>query len=153
PADSPILILALTSDSLPVSRMYDAADSVLAQKLAQVEGVGQVMVGGGAKPAVRVELNPMVLNSLGISSAQVRTTVNAANCHRPTGALSNRDSLAMLDTTDQLKAADEYRPLIISWKNNAAVRLGDVATVLDGQEDRRNAGVANGKPAVLIILF
>jgi multidrug efflux pump len=153
PADSPIIILALTSESYPVSRIYDSADSILAQKLAQVEGVGQVTVGGGAKPAVRVELNPMALNSYGIATAQVRTALNAANANLPKGSLTNRDGMSTLDATDQLKNADQYRPLIISWHNNAPVRLGDVADVQDGQEDRRNAGLANGKPAVLIILF
>src|SRR5437868_6430721 len=153
PADSPILILALTSDSYPVSRMYDAADSILAQKLAQIEGVGQVMVGGGAKPAVRVELNPMVLFAYGIGSAQVRTALNAANANRPKGLLSNLNSTVEIDATDQLKKADEYRPLIVAYHNGAAVRLGDVAQVLDGQEDRRTIGLSNGRPAVLIILF
>jgi multidrug efflux pump len=153
PADSPILILALTSDSYPVSRMYDAADSILAQKLAQVEGVGQVTVGGGAKPAVRVELNPMVLYSYGIPTSQVRTILNAANANRPKGALSDSRTLSVLDATDQLRTANEYRPLVIAWHNGAGVRLGDVASVQDGQEDRRNAGMANGKPAVLIIVF
>jgi multidrug efflux pump len=153
PADSPIIILALTSESYPVSKIYDAADSILAQKLAQIEGVGQVSVGGGAKPAVRVELNPMVLNSLGIATAEVRTALGAANANKPKGALSNGIAISALDATDQLKSADEYRPLVVTWKNGAAVRLGDLATVSDGQEDRRNAGSANGKPAVLIILF
>src|SRR5438309_10274135 len=104
PADSPILILALTSESYRVARMYDAADSILAQKLAQIEGVGQVMVGGGAKPAVRVELNPMVLYSYGIATAQVRTTLNAANANRPKGALSDQDTLRVLNATDQLRS-------------------------------------------------
>src|SRR5438477_8404315 len=111
PADSPILILALTSDSYRVARMYDAADSILAQKLAQIEGVGQVMVGGGAKPAVRVELNPTVLTSFGMGLDQVRTVLGAANANRPKGSLSGEDSNWTIDATDQLRKAAEYRPL------------------------------------------
>ena len=155
PAESPILILALTSDSLPVSKMYDSADSILAQKLAQVEGVGQVTVGGGAKPAVRVELNPLVLSGYRIGTAQVRAVLNAANAHSPKGMLSDRASNVQIDTTDQLHTAAEYQPLVVSFNKTtgAAVRLSDVASVVDSQEDRRNAGLANGKPAVLVILY
>ena len=152
-ADAPILILSLTSDRMDVSRMYDAADSILAQKLSQLEGVGQVMVGGGAKPAVRVELNPSLLNSYGIGTGQIRTALNSANANRPKGMLSDNDSSWSLDTTDQLHDASEYRRLVVSYRNGAAVRLDDVADVVDGVEDRRNAGLANGKPAVLVILF
>jgi multidrug efflux pump len=153
PADSPIMILALTSDRYDVARMYDAADSILAQKLAQISGVGQVSVGGGAKPAVRVELNPYLLNSYGIGLDQVRTTLGNANANRPTGSISEPGRTWQLDTTDQLYQAHEYQRLIIGYKNGAGVRLGDVANVFDSVEDRRNAGLANGKPAVLIILF
>src|SRR6478672_10946678 len=153
PADAPILILSLTSDSYDPRQMYDAADSILAQKLAQVEGVGQVTVGGGAKPAVRVELNPRALEAFHIGLDQVRNTLSAANAHMPKGALAQGANTWQLDTTDQLFKADEYGRLIISYKNGNAVRLADVATVIDGVQDRRNAGLANGKPAVLIILF
>jgi multidrug efflux pump len=153
PADAPILILALTSDRYDVSQMYDAADSILAQKLAQVEGVGQVTVGGGAKPAVRVQINPNQLNSYGIGSAQVRNALAAANANRPKGALAGSDTLWEIDTTDQLHKASEYRKLIVAYRNGAGVRLGDIATVTDSVEDRRNAGLSNGKPAVLVILF
>jgi multidrug efflux pump len=153
PADAPILILSLTSDSYDPRQMYDAADSILAQKLAQVEGVGQVTVGGGAKPAVRVELNPRALEAFHIGLDQVRTTLAAANAHTPTGAIASGDSTWQLATTDQLFKADEYARLILSYKNGDAVRVADVATVADSVQDRRNAGLANGKPAVLIILF
>ncbi|HEY7090795.1 MAG TPA: multidrug efflux RND transporter permease subunit [Tepidisphaeraceae bacterium] len=153
PADSPIMILALTSDRYNVARMYDAADSILAQKLAQIAGVGQVSVGGGAKPAVRVELNPYLLNSYGIGLDQVRTTLGNANANRPTGSIVEPGRTWQLDTTDQLYQAQEYQRLVIAYKNGAAVRLGDIANVFDSVEDRRNAGLANGKPAVLIILF
>jgi multidrug efflux pump len=153
PADAPILILSLTSNSYDVSRMYDAADSILAQKLAQVEGVGQVTVGGGAKPAVRVELNPRALESFRIGLDQVRTTLANANAHSPTGSVHGEDGAWEIETTDQLFHAAEYQDLVVSYRNPDTVRLRDVADVTDSVQDRRNAGLANGKPAVLIILF
>jgi multidrug efflux pump len=153
PADAPIMILALTSDSYKVSDMYDAADSILAQKLAQVEGVGQVTVGGGAKPAVRVELNPHPLESFHVGLDQVRTALANANAHSPKGSIAAGDSTWQMDATDQLFKAADYGKLIISYHNGNTVRLSDVATVEDSVQDRRNAGLANGKPAVLIILF
>jgi multidrug efflux pump len=153
PADAPIMILALTSDAYRTPKLYDAADSILAQKLSQIEGVGQVNVGGGAKPAVRVELNPYVLNQYGIGTATVRNALAAANAISPVGALHDARTFWELDTTDQLHTADEYRKLIIAYKNGAAVHLSDVADVQEGQEDRRNAGQANGKRAVLLIVF
>ncbi len=153
PADSPIMILALTSDRYEAARMYDAADSILAQKLSQIEGVGQVTVGGGAKPAVRVELNPYLLYSYGVGLDQVRTTLANANANRPTGSISDAEKMWQLDTTDQLYQAHEYQRLLITYRNGAGVRLGDVANVYDSVEDRRNAGLANGRPAVLVILF
>ena len=153
PADSPILILALTSDSIEVSKMYDAADSILSQKLAQIQGVGQVQVGGGAKPAVRVEYNPNALNSFGIGSDQLRTTLGNANAISPTGSISGSGASTEVTTTDQLHKAAEYQKLIVSYHDGASVRVGDVATVEDSVEDRRNAGISDGKAAVLIILF
>ena len=153
PADAPILILALTSDKYRTSEMYDAADSILAQKLAQVEGVGQVSVSGGAKPAVRVELNPMVLNTYGAGTDAVRTALGAANAISPTGSLSDDKSTWRIGTTDQLHKAAEYRNLIVFYRNGAGVRLSDVADVQDGQEDRRTAGQYNGQPAVLVVIF
>jgi len=153
PADAPIMIIALTSDRYEVRQMYDAADSILAQKLSQVEGVGQVNVGGGAKPAVRVQINPTELSSYGIGSAQVRNVLNAANANRPKGAIVGGGQFWEIDTTDQLYKASEYQKLIIAYRNGGGVRLGDIATVTDSVEDRRNAGLANGKLAVLIVLF
>ncbi|MBV9504343.1 MAG: efflux RND transporter permease subunit, partial [Acidobacteriia bacterium] len=154
PADAPILILSLTSSSYDVSQMYDAADSILAQKLAQVEGVGQVTVGGGAKPAVRVELNPLPLQSFRIGLDQVSTTLSQANAHTPTGNLANGGSTWELGTTDQLFKAADYKNLIVSYQPNGnTVKLSDVANVVDSVQDIRNAGLANGKPAVLVILF
>ena len=153
PADAPIMILALTSETVEIPRLYDAADSILAQKLAQVEGVGQVNVGGSARPAVRVEANPTVLNKFGIGLDQVRAALSNANADRPKGQLSDASAAWELHATDQLLTAAPYRSLIVSYVNGAAVRLGDVAQVTDSVEDRRNAGLSNGKPAVLIILF
>jgi multidrug efflux pump len=153
PADSPIMIIALTSDTVPLSRIYDAADSILSQKLAQVQGVGQVSVGGGAKPAVRVEYNPNALNSFGIGSDQLRTALGAANAISPVGSVSGNHQIWEITTTDQLHKAAEYRRLIVAYHNGSAVRVGDVADVEDSVEDRRNAGMSNGQDAVLVILF
>ena len=152
PADAPIMLLSLTSTTVPVSQVYDAADSILAQKLAQVEGIGQVNVGGGAKPAVRVDANPGQLNSYGISLERVRTVLNTANANRPKGELNDATQTWSLSTTDQLFKASEYRKLIITWSKGASVRVGDVATVSDSVEDVRTAGFANGEPAVVMIL-
>jgi multidrug efflux pump len=153
PADSPILILALTSDTMTVPQMYDAADSILAQKLAQVDGVGQVSVGGAAQPAVRAEVNPTLLNKLGVGLDTVRNALNAANANRPKGQVSDSTMSYSFTDTDQLFTADQYRPLIMSYNNGAPVRLGDVADVTDSVSDVRNIGLANGKPGVLIIIF
>src|SRR5260370_3769272 len=153
PADAPVVILALTSDTLTVPEMYDAAESILAQKLAQVDGVGQVFVGGAAQPAVRAEVNPTLLNKLGVGLDTVRNALNAANANRPKGQVSDSTTSYSFTDTDQLFTADQYRPLIVAYNNGAAVRLGDVAEVLDSVSDRRNIGLANGKPGVLIIVF
>src|SRR5438309_2478253 len=153
PADAPILILALTSATVDTGRLYDAASSILQQKLAQVEGVGQVVVGGSALPGVRVELNPMVLNKYGIGLDEVRAALGAANANRPKGELADRASAWEISTTDQLLKAEEYRPLLVAYRNGAPVRVSDVAEVTDSVEDVRTAGLANGKPAVLVIMF
>src|SRR6202790_1929082 len=153
PADAPILILALTSDTMTVPQMYDAADSILAQKLAQVNGVGQVSVGGAAQPAVRAEVNPMLLNKLGVGLDTVRTALNAANANRAKGQVANNTTSWSFSDNDQLFTADQYRPLIVAYHNGGPVRLGDVADVQDSVSDVRNIGLANGKPGVLIIVF
>jgi multidrug efflux pump len=153
PSDAPIMILALTSQTAPGPRMYDAADSILAQKLSQVEGVGQVTVGGGARPAVRVEANPDTLNAYGISLEQVRSILGSANANRPKGAVADSSATWGIETTDQLLRAREYRPLIVAYRQGAAVRLGDVASVEDSVEDSKTMGLANSEPAVLIVLF
>jgi multidrug efflux pump len=153
PADAPILILALTSDTLPIPQMYDAADSILSQKLAQVDGVGQVFVWGSAPPAVRAEVNPTLLNKLGVGLDTVRNALNAANANRPKGAVSSSATAYSYNDNDQLFTANEYRPLIVSYNNGAAVRLEDVADVEDSIADVRNVGLANGTPCVIIAIF
>ena len=153
PADAPILILALTSDAMPIGRVFDAADSVLAQKLAQVEGIGQVVVGGGAKPAVRVRVDPSLLTQLGIGLEQVRAGLRSVNANAPKGQLTDAATSWTIQATDQLFDADEYRPVIVAWQNGAPVRLGDIASVESSVEDLRTAGLANGKRAVLLVVF
>ncbi|MHB8216353.1 MAG: multidrug efflux RND transporter permease subunit [Candidatus Sulfotelmatobacter sp.] len=153
PADAPVLILALTSDTETVPQMYDAADSILAQKLAQVSGVGQVFVGGAAQPGVRAEVNPMLLNKLGVGLDTVRNALNLANANTAKGQVANGTTSWSFDDNDQIFTADQYRPLIIAYHNGAPVRLGDVADVEDSVVDVRNIGLANGKPSVLIIVF
>src|SRR5246500_1156673 len=153
PADAPIFLIALTSDTMTVPQMYDAADSVLAQKVSQVDGGGQVFVWGASQPAVRAEVNPTLLNKLGVGLDTVRNALNAANANRPKGSVSNGNRTYTFDDTDQLFTADQYRPLIMAYNNGAPVRLGDVADVQDSVTDMRNIGLANGKPSVLVVLF
>jgi len=153
PADAPILILALNSQTLTRGKIYDAAYSILAQKLSQLQGVGQVFVGGSALPGVRVELNPTQLSNLGISLEDVRTAIASANTNRPKGELSNATTAQQLSTTDQLLQASDYAPLIIRYRNGAAVKLSDVAEVRDSVEDLRNLGLSDGKAGILIVIF
>src|SRR5204863_242074 len=153
PADAPVMILSLTSETYGVARMYDAGSSILQQKLAQVEGVGQVFVGGGALPAVRVDVNPTALYNNGLGLEDVRAALAAANANRPKGEIADSERSLSLSTSDQLLTAAEYQPLIIHYANGAGVRLSDVATVTDSVEDIRTGGLSNGKPAVLIIVF
>src|SRR5262249_44296605 len=129
PADAPIMILALTSDTVDTARMYDAAASILQQKLSQIQGVGQVNVGGSSLPAVRVELNPTVLNHHGIGLDQVRAILGSANANRPKGQLADDNHAWEISTTDQLLKAEQYRPLIVAYHNGAPVRIADVADV------------------------
>ncbi|MDF0643214.1 MAG: multidrug efflux RND transporter permease subunit [Nitrospira sp.] len=152
PADAPILILSLTSDLVSRGRMYDVASSILQQKLSQIDGVGQVYVGGGSLPAVRVDLNPTALNKYGIGLGDVRQLLSSTNVNRPKGQLSDGTRTWEVRTNDQLHAAEDYLPLIVSYRSGRAVRLSDVATVDQSVEDLRTIGVANGIPAVLIII-
>jgi multidrug efflux pump len=153
PADPAIVILALTSDIVGRARMYDMASSILEQKLSQVPGVGRVVVGGGALPAVRVDVNPTVLNSYGLSLEDVRAVLSGANANRPKGEIADSHRAWTLNTTDQLLQAADYKPVIISYRQGAAVRLADVADVVDASEDIRNTGLVNGKPAILLIVW
>jgi multidrug efflux pump len=153
PADSPILILSLTSDTLGKGRMYDAASTILQQKLSQVDGVGQVSVGGSSLPAVRVEVNPTALNKYGIGLEGMRTALAAANSNLAKGQFSTGDRTWDIDSNDQLHLASEYQQLIVSYHQGAPVRVSDVAEVLDSVEDVRNAGFTNGTPCVLLIVF
>jgi multidrug efflux pump len=153
PADAPIMILSMTSDSIPKARMYDVGDSVLAQKLSQVPGIGQVFVGGSAKPAVRAEINPTLLNKLGVGVEQVQTALAAANANKPKGQFEGASNAWQITDNDQIFKADDYKNIIVAGNANGVVRLQDIATVEDSVEDIRNTGVANGKPAVLLIVF
>ena len=148
PSDAPIMMLALTSETVSRAQMYDVASSVLQQRIAQIDGVGQVFVGGGALPAVRVEVNPTVLNALGLGLEDLRTFLGSANANRAKGQLGAGAHSWSIATTDQLYKANEYRPLVVSYQNGAAVRLQDVGDVVDSVEDIRTGGYANGKPAV-----
>jgi multidrug efflux pump len=152
PADAPILILSLTSDIVSRGRMYDVASSILQQKLSQIDGVGQVYVGGGSLPAVRVDLNPTALNKYGIGLGDVRRMLSNTNVNRPKGQLSNETRTWEIRTNDQLHDAEDYLPLIVSYREGRAVRLSDVASVEESVEDLRTTGLANGTPAVLIII-
>jgi multidrug efflux pump len=153
PADAPILILALTSDTVPVARLYDTSDSILAQKLSQVNGVGQVFTYGSAPPAVRAEVNPMLLNKLGVGLDTVRNALNLANANQAKGSAASGNQTWTFSANDQLFTADRYRPLIMAYHNGAPVRLSDVADVEDSVADVRNLGLANGKPGVLVVIF
>jgi multidrug efflux pump len=153
PADSPIMIIALTSDIYSKGQMYDAASTVLAQKLSQFSGVGQVTVGGSSLPSVRVELNPLALNKYGIGLEQVRTALSGANANLPKGHFSDAGHTYTIQGNDQLFNAVNYAPLIVAYHNGAPVRVGDIAQVTDSVADIRNAGFANGKPSVLLIIF
>jgi multidrug efflux pump len=153
PADAPILILALTSKTQTRGQMYDAAANVLSQRLAQINGIGQVIIGGAALPAVRVELNPQALFKYGIGLEDVRAALASANANSPKGSIEFEGLHYQLYTNDQASHAADYRPLVVAYRNGSAVRLSDVASVQDSVENLRNAGLADGKPAVLVILF
>jgi hydrophobe/amphiphile efflux-1 (HAE1) family protein len=153
PADAPIAIVALTSNTYTRGQIYDVASNILAQKLSQVEGVGEVYVGGGASPGVRVELNPTALNQYGIGLEAVRTALATANVNQAKGQLDNGVTTAEIVTNDQIYHAYQYKPLVIAYKNNAAVKLADVARVEDAAENLRRAGISQGKPAVMLVMF
>ena len=153
PSDAPILIVALTSDTNSKAQMYDWASSILSQKLSQVEGVGQVFVGGSSLPAVRIDLSPMALSKYGISLESVRNVLSSTNVNTPKGHLMVGDEIREIQTNDQLKKAEQYLPLVVAYKSGAAVQLGNVADVQDSVEDLRAAGFVNGKPCVMLVVF
>ncbi|TKY83172.1 multidrug efflux RND transporter permease subunit MdtC [Pectobacterium polonicum] len=152
PSDAPIMILTLTSDTYSQGQLYDFASTQLSQKISQMEGVGDVSIGGSSLPAVRVALNPVALFNQGISLDDVRQTIAQANVRRPLGNVENSQKSWQIQTNDELKTADAYAPLIIHYNNGAAVRLSDVATVEDSVQNARNAGMANAKPAILVMI-
>jgi len=153
PADAPILLVALTSKVLDKGAMYDAASTIMAQKLSQVQGVGQVFVGGSALPSVRVELNPHELSDYGIGLEQVRTILNGANTNTPKGHFSDGTRMWEVGATDQIFKAADYRPMVVAYHNGTAVRIRDVGEAIDSVEDLRNAGYMNGSPSVLLVIF
>jgi multidrug efflux pump len=158
PADAPILIPALYSDIYEKPKVYDAANTILAQKLSQIDGVGQVFVSGGSPPAVRLEINPTLLNNFGLGLDDVRTMISTANANRPKGQISTNGHSWFLATDDQLITPEQYRPLIIAYRNGAPVRISDVGNVLDSVEDIRASGYfcprpGELKPSVLMIIF
>ncbi|HEX3843508.1 MAG TPA: efflux RND transporter permease subunit [Steroidobacteraceae bacterium] len=152
PSDSPILILALTSDTLPIGDIYDAASTVIQQKLLQTEGVGDVEIGGSSLPAVRIDLNPQALFNYGIGLEDVRAAIAAANANAPKGALDDPQHRYQIYVNDTATSPAEYRSLIVAYRKGAAVRLGDIATIGEGVEDVRNLGLADGKRAVLMLV-
>jgi multidrug efflux pump len=153
PADAPILLLSLTSTNVPPAQLYDAADSILAQKLAQVEGVGQVFTWGSSRPAVRVSVNPALINSYGISLEKVRTSLQSANANLAKGSVSDSNHMWTISDTDQLFKAYEYQPLIVTGRPGAPVRLRDIGEVNDSVEDVRNLGLSQGEPSVILAVF
>jgi multidrug efflux pump len=153
PADSPIMLLAMTSGNIQLPEIYDAADSVIAQKLRQVSGIGEIFVGGGARPAVRVQVNPGQINTYGISLENIRGVLSSANSNRPKGQVSNTEHAWGITDSDQLFKAHEYSPLIVTWHNGSPVRLSDIGKISDSVEDLHNAGFINGGPGIILVIF
>src|SRR6202453_3081305 len=153
PANFPIMILALTSTTLSPGQMYDSANTILQQRLSQVSGIGQVQVLGASLPAVRIDLNPQALFKYGVGLEDIRAALSATNANAPKGALNQNGSTFQVYTNDQATSADQYRTLIVAYRNNAPVRLSDIASIYDGVENIQNLGMLNGKPAVLVALY
>ena len=152
PADAPVVILALTSKTRSPGQIYDAVSNIVSQRVAQVPGVGDVEIGGGSLPAVRIELQPLAMQRLGISSAEIRAALQAANANRPQGAIESSDRRLPLYTPRPARDAAEFGRLVVAWRNNAAVRLSDVASVENGVENTRTLGLFNGQPAVVVLI-
>lgn len=153
PADAPIMILSMTSESLTRGQMYDFADTIIAQKLMQLEGVGDVFVGGGSQPAVRIELHPQQLYSYGISMEKIRNLITSTNVNQPKGFVENGEHKWKIEANDQARTAKDYIPLVIHHTNGKTIRLADVADVTDSVQDVRNMGMVNGEPCIMIIIF
>jgi multidrug efflux pump len=153
PGDAPILIFALTSDTRSPGELYDVGSTIIQQQLARVEGVGQVFVGGGSLPAVRIDVNPQALTRYGLGLEDVRAAVVATTVRRPKGSLTEGDRTWQIETDDQLTRAEQFRPVVVARTPDAVLRLSDVATVTDDVEDLRTAGLTNGKPAALVVIF
>jgi len=153
PADSPIMIISLTSDKYPVTKLYDLASTILQQKLSQIQGVGQVNVGGGAQPSVRVEVNPTKLESFGLTLGNVQSVLSLQNSHEPRGQLSDNGVSEDILTNDQISTAADYRPLIVGYRNGEAIKLSDVADVEDSTQNLRSAGYIDGTKGVVLIIF
>ncbi|HEY4763195.1 MAG TPA: multidrug efflux RND transporter permease subunit [Candidatus Sulfotelmatobacter sp.] len=153
PADAPIMIFGLTSTVYDRGTLYDAASTIMQQRLSQIQGVGQVNVGGSSLPAVRVELNPTQLNSYGLGLQTVASMLNAQNANEAKGTIANDQTTADITTNDQLLKADYYKPLIVGYHNGAAIKLSDIADVQDSTQNIRATGYVNGKPAVLVIVY
>ena len=153
PADAPIMVLALTSKTMTQGQMYDAASNILAQRLSQLSGIGNVNIGGSSLPAVRVELNPQALYKYGIGLEDVRAALASANANSPKGTIDDSDRRFQIYTNDQANVAADYAPLVIAYRNGAAIQLSDVAEVVDSVQDTRNLGMSEGQPSVLVILY
>ncbi|MEI8035798.1 MAG: efflux RND transporter permease subunit, partial [Betaproteobacteria bacterium] len=153
PADSPIIILSLTSKVYDRGQMYDVATTLLGEKLSQIKGVGQVSVSGSSMPSVRVEVNPNALNKYGFAMSDVSSLIKANNANRPKGVIEQDDHQWQIYANDQSSKASEYAQLLLGYRNGSAVRLSDVASVEDSVQDLRNAGISNGQPAIVIILY
>jgi len=152
PSDAPVLILALTSPSLSPGQIYDTVSNIVSQRIAQVDGVGDVEIGGSTLPAVRVELLPFALNRYGVSAEDVRAAIQASNANRPKGVIESGERALQIYTQTPGRRASEYAPMVVAWRNGAAVRLDDVAEVTDGVENTRTLGLFNGKPAVIVLI-
>ena len=152
PSDAPILIVSLTSDSVPLAQVFDQANTVLAQRISRIDGVGQVFVGGGQQPAVRVQADPVALAGIGLSMEDVRQAIASGTVDQATGSLGGAGQLQVIEPNDQLHGAAAFAPLIVAWRNGAPVRLRDVARVIDDVENNRAAAWANGKRAVVLII-
>jgi multidrug efflux pump len=152
PSDAPVLILALTSATLTPGQIYDTVSNIVSQRLAQVDGVGDVEIGGSTLPAVRVELLPFALNKVGVSAEDVRAAIQASNANRPKGAIEDAERRLQIYTQTPARRAADYASMVVAWRNGAAVRLDDVAEVTDGVENTRTLGLFNGRPAVIVLV-